>query len=278
MREYLLEEGHDALPFVGSSTVGDNTVELAQHIRSTLGLSPDWAGKHSKMDTVLRELRSRVEAAGILIFANGVVGNSTKHPLDAAEFQGFVLVDHVAPLIFINNADVKVAQAFTIAHELVHIWVGQSALFAFDETGSPDIEVEQYCNSVAAELLVPANSLKAQWPMKSFRDDAVVALGRRFKVSPIVVARRAKDIGLITDESFFDFYDRYQNRDRSGEKTQRSGGDFWLNQNVRVGARFGRAVISAVREGRVSYSTAYDLTQLYGDTFEKFATRLDRKG
>jgi len=278
MREYLLEEGHDSLPFVGSSKVGDNIAELALHIRSSLGLSPDWAGKHSTMDSALRELRSQVEAAGILIFANGVVGNSTKHPLDPSEFQGFVLVDHVAPLIFVNNADFKVAQAFTIAHELVHVWVGQSALFALDETGSAEIEVERYCNSVAAELLVPANTLKDQWSIKSFRDDAVVALARRFKVSPIVVARCAKDTGLITNEVFFDFYDRYCNQVRSGEKTQRSGGNFWLNQNVRVGARFGRAVVSAVREGRVSYSTAYDLTQLHGDTFEKFATRLDKKG
>jgi hypothetical protein len=45
-------------------------------------------------------------------------------------------------------------------------------------------------------------------------------------------------------------------------------------QALRVGERFGRTVVRAVKEGRLLYREAYRLTGLYGETFEKFTSRL----
>jgi Zn-dependent peptidase ImmA (M78 family) len=213
-----------------------------------------------------------------LIFVNGIVGNSTRRKLDAAEFQGFVLVDSVAPLIFVNGSDFKVAQMFTMAHELVHVWVGQSALFDLDATRPANVQVEKYCNAVAAEFLVPAASLQLAWATHRRGDAGMTSLARQFKVSPIVVARRARDQELITEDEFFNFYRRYTNRERKKGEARKSGGDFWRTQNLRLGQRFGHAVISAASEGRLSYSDAYDLTRLHGGTFDKYVQLLDQRG
>jgi len=52
------------------------------------------------------------------------------------------------------------------------------------------------------------------------------------------------------------------------------GGDFYNNQNTRVGKRFALRVIRAAKEGRVSFKEAYDLTGLRGGAFQEYANRL----
>ena len=53
------------------------------------------------------------------------------------------------------------------------------------------------------------------------------------------------------------------------------GGNFWNNQNTRIGRRFGSAVYRAVVAGRLTYREAYALTGLRGDTFDKFLRRME---
>jgi hypothetical protein len=148
MSEYLSDLGHSKLSLVGSASIGDDVSIVARDMRATLGLD-----KVHDLPATWREtlpwLRERIEKLGILIFINGIVGNNTSRVLSADEFQGFVLIDQIAPLIFVNGADYKVAQVFTIAHELAHVWTGQSGLFDLDALQSGPSDVETYCNALA---------------------------------------------------------------------------------------------------------------------------------
>ena len=95
-------------------------------------------------------------------------------------------------------------------------------------------------------------------------------------MSPVVAARRALDLGLIDRTTFFDFYECYVSRERKGD-TYSSGGDFYNNQNTRVGELFASQVLRAAMEGRIGFKEAYDLTGLRGGTFQKYAKRLGPK-
>jgi Zn-dependent peptidase ImmA (M78 family) len=176
--------------------------------------------------------------------------------------------------MFVNGADGTAAQMFTLAHELAHVFFGSSAAFDLRQMLPADEPTETACDRVAAEFLVPERELRRVWP--SVRNDLgpFQSIARRFKVSVLVAARRALDLSLINKKAFFEFYDDYQTDERR-RRQKKDGGDFYANQNLRVGRRFGSAVIRAAREGKLLYSEAYQLTGLYGETFERYAASLD---
>jgi Zn-dependent peptidase ImmA (M78 family) len=219
-------------------------------------------------------LRRAVEDKGVLVVINGVFGNNTHQALDPEEFRGFVLCDRHAPLIFINGADFKSAQMFTLAHELAHLWLGKDGVFNLQDLQPSADAIEKFCNRVAAEVLIPSHELEACWPQARGAADPYTALARRFKVSPIVAARRVLDHGLISRAKFFAFLETSREAEQQLHKRRPSGGDFYRTQEVRVGHRFGGAVIRAVREGKLLYKDAYRLTGLYGKTFDQFAQEL----
>lgn len=277
MREYLIEQGHEPLGLVHSARLTDQPELLGREIRRTVGLAEGWAAEQPTWTAALRELQKKIDEAGILVVVNGIVGNNTRRKLDPSEFRGFVLVDEYAPLVFVNGADGKAAQMFTLAHELVHVWLGSSAAFDLRELQPADDETEQACNRMAAEFLVPALKLRQVWPSVRYEPERFQALARRFKVSELVAARRALDLRLVTRSEFLDFYREYQERELRISRGQ-GGGDFYATQNLRLGRRFAETLVRAAREGKLLYHDAYRLTGLYGKTFQHYAESLGPGG
>lgn len=274
LREYLIDEGQPVMPFIGSAGTDDDPARVAGGIRRTLGIGDRWAEGYATWTEALRALRGAIEAAGIIVVINGIVGNNTRRKLDPEEFRGFVLVDDRAPFIFVNGVDGKAAQMFTLAHELAHLCVGQSAVFDLRDLQPADNDVEKFCNSVAAEFLIPEQELRAIWPQARLAVEPYQALARRFKVSTLVAARRVLDLRLITKATFLDFYRAYLEDERRQAVDKSGGGDFYVTQDVRLGRRFARAVARAAREGRLLYRDAYELTGLHGSTFDRYIKEL----
>lgn len=281
LREELIELGEEPLPFVGSASTSDDPAEVAQSIRKVLGLSKGWDEIEGSWTDAIRALRKAADRVGIVIIINGIVANNTHRKLDVSEFRGFVLSDRWAPFIFVNNVDAKAAQMFTLAHELAHIWINKSAVFSLTELQPAHDPDEIFCNKVAAEFLVPSDEFHLVWRAVKSLPNPYQSIARKFKVSPIVAARRALDSGVITKKEFFAIYNDHlwdeTKRPLRGEKNK-GGGNFYLNQNTRVGRRFGEAVIRAARSGRLSCKEAYRLTELKGSTFDKFASHLGFPG
>jgi transcriptional regulator with XRE-family HTH domain len=127
-REFARLTHCEPVAMVGSAQLSSDPMAMAAHIRATLDLYLDEQRQARTWTDALRSFIGHADEAGILVMCSGVVGNNTHRKLDPAEFRGFALADALAPLVFINGADRKAAQMFTLAHELAHIWLGQSAL------------------------------------------------------------------------------------------------------------------------------------------------------
>ena len=162
---------------------------------------------------------------------------------------------------------------FTFAHELAHLWIGEGGIFDLPEFESPGVQMEQFCNRVAAEFLIPEMELREFWSDVQHDSEPFQKIARHFKVSPIVAARRALDLNLIARTVFFDFFNAYQNDERR-RAIKSKGGNFYRTQNVRLGKRFARSVMLAAKEGRLLYRDAYSLTGLRGATFDRYAKSL----
>jgi Zn-dependent peptidase ImmA (M78 family)/transcriptional regulator with XRE-family HTH domain len=253
-REYARATGEPPLDFVGSVGLTDDVVAAAERIRTALGFSVEERRQLPTWTDALRRFIEQADALGVLVMVSGVVGSNSRRKLDPTEFRGFALSDPIAPLVFINGADTKAAQIFTLAHELVHIFLGASALSDVDPATAPSDEVERWCNAVAAELLVPLTPLRASLRSGEPLRVTLDRLARQFKVSTLVVLRRLYDAGILTREQLNVEYEAELARLR--EIPRPSGGNFYRTAAARVGKRFAHAVVSAVWEGRASFTEA----------------------
>lgn len=264
-RDFARSQGDKPLAFVGSVRLTSDIAATAAAMRSALGLDLEERQKIPAWDKTLRRLIARADALGILVMVNGVVGNNSYRRLDPQEFRGFALADASAPLVFINSADAKAAQIFTLAHELAHMWLGQSALSDLTPITVPEHDVERWCCAVAAEVLVPLDALRAEHRRGEELRNALSPLARRFKVSTPVILRRIHDLGGLTQSELQQAYERELERLRPKRKS--SGGDFYRTQGVRLGRRFARALLISTLEGETQHWEAF---RLLG--FSKLAT------
>lgn len=253
--DFARSVGERPFAFVGSATVRDDIATTAALIRRALGFDIQERREIPSWTDALRRFIEQADSLGILVMCSGVVLNNNRRHLDPDEFRGFALADDLAPLVFINGADTKAAQMFTLAHELAHIWLGQSAISDAQARLIPETEVELWCNRVAAELLVPLAAIRSEFERTADLDDEVKRLARFFKVSTLVILRRIYDVGGLTREALWEAYDSELERLRAIPKG--SGGDFYLTQAARVSKRFARALVMSTLEGQTLYRDAF---------------------
>lgn len=276
-RDYASDNGAEPLDFVGSATLDTPPARVAGDIAERLDFGVEERQKLSGNEKVRRGLIDRIENIGVLVMVNGVVGADTHRKLDPAEFRGFALSDPLAPLIFVNGADAKAAQLFTLVHELAHIWLGRSALSEAAMDSREGRTEEQWCNSVAAEVLLPLNDLRSDYGGQVTVEE-LERLAKRYKVSTLVVLKRIFDAGFLTwdeyTERYRGEYERVMSlvKDKNGDS---GGGNYYKTQPLRLSRQFAKAVISSTLEGSTTYREAYQLlgTKKHA-TFEGLAEEL----
>jgi len=255
-REYARSWGEAPCSFVGSARVGSSIETTAQDIRQKLGLDVQERRRIFTFADALRLFIAQADSAGVLVMCSGVVSSNNRRRLDPDEFRGFAMSDGLAPLIFINGADTKAAQMFTLAHELAHIWLGKSAVSNAQASAISGNEVERWCNQVAAELLVPIAAFRQEYQKGSDLQVELNRLARRFKVSTLVILRRIHDLGGLGDQEFWKAYHAELKR-LSALPKKDGGGDFYLTTAARVSKRFARALIASTLEGQTLHRDAF---------------------
>ena len=256
-RDYARVHALPALDFVGSATLQHAPERVAEAMRGVLGLSIAERQQCPTWTDALRLFVGKAEDAGVLVMTSGVVGSNSHRKLSVEEFRGFVLADDLAPLVFINGADSKAAQMFTLAHELAHLWLGQSGVSDPEAGRLAESGIERWCNAVAAEFLMPLAMLQQDYQASVPIPDEIQRLARRFKVSTLVALRRLFDAGFIDEPTLWQNYHEELVRIRRLDRGGSGGGDFYRTLGARTGKRFARAVVSSTLEGQTLFQDAF---------------------
>lgn len=272
-RDFARYFGEPAVPWVGAASTDHLPATVASRMREVLDFDLGQRVAYRSWEDARRGLVEAVEDTGILVMVSGIVGSNSHRRLDPDEFRGFTVVDDYAPVIFINAADSKAAQIFTLAHELAHVWLAQSALDNARMDATPDDGVERWCNAVAAELLVPEGDLRQQHDPAVDPSLEARRLARRYKVSTLVVLHSLFDARLVSWDRFRSAY--HDELDRVLEATTSSGGDYYRTQPARLGKRFTRALLASTLEGQTLYRDAFAMLGCRKQaTFDELARRV----
>lgn len=274
-RNYLRMQGEGALDFGGTATVEDDVTQQAAKIRHAIGFDLDERRELPSWSDALRRFIAQVEEHGILVMVSGIVGSNTHRKLDPEEFRGFALADDLAPLIFINGADTKAAQMFTLAHELAHIWLGQSGVSDPQAAVVTDEKTERWCNAVAAELLAPLEAVRNAYQPEAGLPAEMQRLAKVFKVSTLVILRRLFDLGAMDEQTLWESYHDELSRLRKIDRGGAGGGDFYRTLGARVSKRFARVLVASTLEGQTLFQDAFHMLGIKKTvTFYEEASRL----
>lgn len=262
--EHLHELGLPELPFVGKFKNIDkrNWIKIAEDIKTVLGIGDEDRRQSVDPEAYFSKLSAKAERAGVLVFKNSIVKNQTRRSLSEKEFRGFAISHPYAPVIFINGRDAEVAAVFTLMHELAHIWIGADGISDIALHANNPIEV--LCNKVAAEVLVPNQIFTTQW--KGAHD--IDRLAKYFRVSRLVIARRALDNNLIEQAT----YDDYARRPHRAKPTGKPSALRVIP--IRNSKRFTEVVVTSALSGNTMLREAANLLNVKPDTVMTLGKRL----
>jgi len=277
-RDYAIESGEEVFEYLGKFTIQDEVEVVANSIRDALNISQMERKKCKKRAEYLKLLTQKIEALGVLVMRNSIVGSNTHRTLKVEEFRGFAISDSYAPLIFLNSSDANNAKIFTLLHELAHLWIDRSGISSVELEEIHTNQTEIFCNAVSAEVLVPQKSFLEVWNKFEDFENNIIFAANYFKVSTFVIARRAFDSNLIDKTTFFNYYkkenERFEENRKQVRRDNNGGGNYYDTARTRLGNRFSEAVIVSALEGKTLYRDAGELLNVNPSKLIAFAKNL----
>ncbi|MDR1872359.1 MAG: XRE family transcriptional regulator [Deltaproteobacteria bacterium] len=204
--------------FIDISAYDD--IYIAEKLRQILGLTIDNQIKFKDSGEAFNYYRDYLSTIGFLVFQTG--------DLSTEEIRGMSIYDDIFPIIVVNRKDEYNARIFSLIHELVHI-VTRTPGICDNFTMLSYNEIEQKCNKIAAEVLVPVKNLilDSNWNLineYSCNEICIKKLAKKFTVSREVIIGRLLTTGKINRDLYIKKLSEYTKEyEIIKEKSKKSG-------------------------------------------------------
>lgn len=264
-RDLLEDLGSGRTEFPVARRPDERPEQLATRLRVALGIDLDTQRGWRHVSTARRAWTDAIERVGILVFS--------AERIPVSRFRGASIADALLPVILLNGQDSEAGRIFTLMHELGHIALRNAGICnPFEiptQTADRDVEVERYCNGVAAAVLMPrANILEepevsratasTEWP-----DNVLSELARRYAVSREAMLVRLLELGKTSREFYeskrADFQREYEAFERE-KKTRKVIVPYKYRVLNKIGRAYTRLVLNALYEDVITTADVASLT------------------
>ena len=252
--------GESPLAFVGAATLRDNPVKLAKRIREQLGVQPGKLAQAGSKEDARRLLANKIRSVGAFVFSTDYIP-ARAVPIEA--MRGLAVSEPLAPAVAYNTGDYSAgAKIFTLAHEMVHLWLGSegegiSADWPLGNAKDKRAQVEQFCNRVAGEVLIPQEWIQEKWPrtregnVDKFTEKSAEKIANFLCVSPDAAAHQAAVCQLIGWDVYSRLHKKYKNnsikrQERLRKERKEQGKELLLPRGKMLLAQSGRNFASLV--------------------------------
>ena len=232
-------------------TLQSNIPRTAEAVRRYLGIMLQQQERWRNSETALKAWRNAVEEVGVFVF---------KHAFKERQISGFCLIDAEFPIIYLNNSTTKTRQIFSLFHELAHLLFRINGISKFNpsyirDLHPPERRIEQFCNSFAAELLLPSADFDQQLRDIRINEVSVERLANRYCVSREAVMRRLLDKGLVSQELYEEKAAEWA---AQAEQKNTEGGNYYATQAAYLGEHYLKLVLGKHYQGRISLDQVAD--------------------
>ncbi len=276
LSDFLKEEGENQLDFIGKFNLNISIEKVALEIKKTLGI-----GSIKKNQDVLKYWVEKIEQKRIFVSLSSNIHSHLK--IDINEVKGFAISDKYTPFIFVNSADGKNSQLFTLIHELTHLWINASGVSSFDIIDFRNSEelnkfdpTEVFCNRVTAEILMPKSSIiNISKDYKAITSSTVEQIAKEMRVSSLALSVRMLNLKIISEIQFNQFRRTYKEKydeylEIQANKPKQNGSPSYYILKIRKNSRaFTSYIYGYYKSGKITGYEANKLLDIKVSNFKK---------
>ncbi len=233
---------------------GELAHEFRKHIRMSLI-------KSRKPEDALADYRRTLEETLVI--------SIIEYPLKADDVRAFCISSDIS-IVVLNEHDRPEIKLFSLFHEICHILKRVSGICSIDVEQN-DLEIERYCNSFSAEVLVPEDALRHDiGDLRAFDRGIVSELSKSYAVSKQVMMLRLLTLGYIDEKQYGRFRQNFDVEKLRQQKFARRNWDkVFFN---RIGYLAQQEVGRAYRKGEISLSEVIGVFDMKSKYAEKLVT------
>lgn len=240
-----------------NASLKNNPKDVAKKISEVLHISE--VREISNLNLALDTYIEKVESLGIAVFQLSLTQDNLR---------GLSIVDDVIPIIGIKRGQEPThSKTFTLFHELGHIILNQGGLC--DLSLNSDIEIEKWCNSFSAGILIPTEELLQTEIVNSQKISGskiwnkmdLIKLGSIFHVGPLAILRSLLE-NKLTTAAFYKEKHITWNKPQFGRAKEPKGRELHKESLQERGRTYVSLAFSAFDQNRIDLKDLSDFLGL----------------